>query len=114
MGSRWGAVTYADDGINRSNQTTPWRIEMSLLTDSDIEELYFTEVDNRIMSFAHAIEAAVVAKLATVSVEPVTVTSKLNEFCSFSSASIKKNDKLYPPKAIAATKVQTLNRNLLP
>ena len=43
---------------------------MSLLTDREIEELYFTEIDNRIVSFAHAIEAAVVAKLAAVNVEP--------------------------------------------
>lgn len=42
---------------------------MSLLTDSEIEDLYFTEVDNRIMSFARAIEASVIKKLATVSVE---------------------------------------------
>lgn len=90
---------------------------MSLLTDSDIEELYFTEVDNRIMSFAHAIEAAVIAKLAAVGVQPVAYEYiPHNELlwpdeCEFVNRA--NYAPLYSAEAIAAAKVQALNRNLL-
>ena len=94
---------------------------MSLLTDREIEELYFTEIDNRIVSFAHAIEAAVVAKLATVSVEPCaweveteqqdgtrakwvsTDRKRHREFCDFGEPR-----QLYSQEAIAAARVQAL------
>ena len=92
---------------------------MSLLTDREIEELYFTEIDNRIGSFAHAIEAAVVAKLATVNVEPCaweveteqqdgtgakwvsTDRKRHREFCDFGEPR-----QLYSQEAIAAARVQ--------
>ena len=94
---------------------------MSLLTDREIEELYFTEIDNRIVSFAHAIEAAVVAKLATVSVEPCaweveteqqdgtrakwvsTDRKRHREFCDFGEPR-----QLYSQEAIAAARTMAL------
>ena len=94
---------------------------MSLLTDREIEELYFTEIDNRIVSFAHAIEAAVVAKLAAVNVEPCawevateqqdgtraklvsTDRKRHREFCDFGEPR-----QLYSQEAIAAARVQAL------
>lgn len=41
----------------------PGGVIMNILTDEEIEELYFSELDNRELSFARAIEAAVLAKL---------------------------------------------------
>ena len=94
---------------------------MSLLTDREIEELYFTEIDNRIVSFAHAIEAAVVAKLAAVNVEPCawevateqqdgtraklvsTDRKRHREFCDFGEPR-----QLYSQEAIAAARTMAL------
>ena len=36
---------------------------MSLLTEQEIEDLYYTELDNRTLSFARAIEAKVIEKI---------------------------------------------------
>ena len=94
---------------------------MSLLTDREIEELYFTEIDNRIVSLAHAIEAAVVAKLAAVNVEPCawevateqqdgtrakwvsTDRKRHREFCDFGEPR-----QLYSQEAIAAARTMAL------
>lgn len=37
---------------------------MNILTDEEIEELYFSELDNRELSFARAVEAEIMARLA--------------------------------------------------
>lgn len=37
---------------------------MNILTDEEIEELYFSELDNRELSFARTIEAEIMARLA--------------------------------------------------
>ena len=36
---------------------------MSILTEQEIEDLYYTELDRRELSFARAIEAKVIAKI---------------------------------------------------
>ena len=38
---------------------------MIILSDKEIEDLYFTELDNRQLSFARAIEAKVIEKITT-------------------------------------------------
>lgn len=80
---------------------------MSLLTDQELARICNGWPGNAEKA-ARAIEQAVIAKLATVSVEPVLVTSKLGELCTFSSLSVNKGDKLVPVEALAAARVQAL------
>jgi len=52
---------------------------MSLLTEQEIENLYYTELDRRELSFARAIEAKVIEKIKAqrpVSVETLTSSGK--------------------------------------
>lgn len=87
---------------------------MSILTDADYTEWRASYSKHGMMNEAmartafKAAEAAVIAKLATVGVEPVLVTSKLGELCTFSSLSVNKGDKLVPVEALAAARAQAL------
>jgi hypothetical protein len=52
---------------------------MTLLTEQEIEDLYYTEIDRRELSFARAIEAKVIEKIKAerpVSVETLTSGGK--------------------------------------
>jgi hypothetical protein len=52
---------------------------MSLLTEQEIENLYYTELDRRELSFARAVEAKVIEKIKAqrpVSVETLTSSGK--------------------------------------
>jgi len=52
---------------------------MSLLTDQEIENLYYTHLDRRELSFARAVEAKVIEKIKAqrpISVETLTSSGK--------------------------------------
>lgn len=83
---------------------------MSLLTDREIKdiEMYARSVTEWNLQFARAIEAAVIKKLATVSVEPVAFHAQ-DGIVSVASH-IDKDKFLFTTEAITAARVQGENR----
>ena len=90
---------------------------MSLLTDREIKdiEMYARSVTEWNLQFARAIEAAVIKKLATVSVEPVAcyaghriTPDGTTEFYGYADKKLEPSTMLYPAEALAAARVQAL------
>lgn len=79
-----------------------------ILTDGEIEELCFSELDNRELSFARAIEAAVLSKLAEQAGEPAgKVTRRAFGYVLWATERPELGTKLYTETQLIAAQQRT-------